>query len=122
MGSTGHDIRYFTFRYNSFLYHQREEKNFQEQLKQKRLEYLERHHQQYQELAEQLDRRVNDSCINTNETWNHRLKELRQNILNLEKQNTILKKINAWHTERMCELDVLDFQEEFIKTVPAPEQ
>ena len=109
------------FRYDSFNFHEKAERDFKAQLKQKRLEYLERHHQAYQELAEELDRRVNDACINTNQEWNHRLKELRKNVLNLEKQNTMLKKINAWHTERMSELDLLDFHD-FIKTVPTPEQ
>ena len=100
-----------TYRFNCLNFCEKEERDFKAQLKQKRLEYLERHHQQYQELAEQLDRQVN----NTNDEWNHRLKELRQNILNLKKQNAVLQKINDWHTVRMCELDVLDFQDEFIK-------
>ena len=110
MGSESRRRIEATYRFNCFNYAEKEERDFKAQLKQKRLEYLERHHQQYQELAERLER-----CNNTNDEWNHRLKELRQNILNLKKQNTVLQKINDWHTERMCELDVLDFQDEFIK-------
>ena len=116
MGSERQDWRDSNFRYNNFNFYEKEERNFKAQLKQKRLEYLERHHQHYQELAEHLDRQVHASY----REWNHQLEELRKNLLEklekLEKQNTILIKISDWHTERMCELDVLDFQDEFIKT------
>lgn len=88
------------FKHNNFIEHWRTERNLKEQIKEKRLEYLERHHQHYQELAEQLERRENESSVKINSRWIRRLKELREEINNIKEQNTTLKGFNTRYATR----------------------
>ena len=104
-------------RYDTYNFHEKAERDFEAQLKQKRLEFLERQHQHYQELADQLDLRIRTSHTD----WNRRIQDLRQDLLEklekLKKHNATLQKTNDWHQGRMTDLDLLAFHAEFIQPV-----
>ena len=104
-------------RYNTFNFWEKQEKDFQSLLRQKRLDFLERQHQQYQERVEQVDRRLDASY----KEWNRRLQAIRHDYIEkleiLQKHNATLQQINDWHLGRMTDLDLLDFHAEFIQPV-----
>lgn len=92
--------------------HWREERSLEELLRKKRLEFLERQHQEYQELAEEVERRMEDYEEVINSQWNQRLKELREHLEKVTKQNVVLKKENL----RLSQ-EIIQAREDHLTTV-----
>ena len=78
----------------NIIIHWREERNLEERLRKKRLEFLERQHQESQALAEQVERKMEDYKEKINSEWNQRLKELREHLKKVKKENAALKEEN----------------------------
>ena len=78
----------------NIIIHWREERNLEERLRKKILEFLERQHQESQALAEQVERKMEDYKEKINREWNQRLKELREHLNKVKKENAALKEEN----------------------------
>ena len=77
----------------NIIIHWIEERNLEERLRKKRLEFLERQHQERQVLAKHVKRKMEDYNEKINSEW-QRLKELREHMKKAKKENAALKEEN----------------------------